>query len=59
MKYSLFADSNCEYAIIHPDTPLPWINYVGCTAYFGVISNAAGGCSFRRRARLLGLTRYR
>jgi cellobiose phosphorylase len=38
---------------------LPWINYLGCQAYFGIISNTAGGYSFYRDARLRRLTRYR
>jgi cellobiose phosphorylase len=48
-----------EYVITQPDTPLPWINYLGCEAYFGIISNTAGGYSFYRDARLRRLTRYR
>jgi cellobiose phosphorylase len=38
---------------------LPWINYLGTEAYFGLISNTAGGYSFFRDARLRRLTRYR
>ena len=45
--------------ITTPDTPLPWINYLGCEAYFGIISNTAGGYSFYRDARMRRLTRYR
>jgi cellobiose phosphorylase len=45
--------------ITQPDTPLPWINYLGCEAYYGLISNTAGGYSFYRDARLRRLTRYR
>jgi cellobiose phosphorylase len=45
--------------ITRPDTPLPWINYLGCQSYFGLISNTAGGYSFYRDARLRRLTRYR
>ena len=48
-----------EYVITRPDTPLPWINYLGCEEYFGLISNTAGGYSFFRDARLRRLTRYR
>ena len=51
--------NNREYVITQPDTPLPWINYLGCEAYFGLISNTAGGYSFYRDARLRRLTRYR
>jgi cellobiose phosphorylase len=59
MKYGHFDDLNREYVITQPDTPLPWINYLGCQAYFGIISNTAGGYSFYRDARLRRLTRYR
>jgi cellobiose phosphorylase len=45
--------------ISRPDTPLPWINYLGSEDYFGIISNTAGGYSFYRDARLRRLTRYR
>jgi cellobiose phosphorylase len=45
--------------ITRPDTPLPWINYLGSEDYFGIISNTAGGYSFYRDARLRRLTRYR
>ena len=51
--------SHREYVITRPDTPLPWINYLGCEEYFGLISNTAGGYSFYRDARLRRLTRYR
>jgi len=59
MRYGYFDDSQHEYVITRPDTPLPWINYLGCEAYFGIISNTAGGYSFYRDARLRRLTRYR
>jgi len=59
MKFGYFDDLNREYVITRPDTPLPWINYLGCESYFGIISNTAGGYSFYRDARLRRLTRYR
>jgi cellobiose phosphorylase len=59
MQYGHFDDANREYVITQPDTPLPWINYLGCEAYFGLISNTAGGYSFYRDARLRRITRYR
>jgi cellobiose phosphorylase len=59
MQYGYFDDARREYVITRPDTPLPWINYLGCQAYFGIISNTAGGYSFYRDARLRRLTRYR
>jgi cellobiose phosphorylase len=59
MQFGHFDDANREYVITRPDTPSPWINYLGCEAYFGIISNTAGGYSFYRDARLRRLTRYR
>ncbi len=59
MQYGHFDDRQREYIITQPDTPTPWINYLGCEAYFGLISNTAGGYSFYRDARLRRLTRYR
>ncbi len=59
MRYGYFDDQRREYVITQPDTPLPWVNYLGSEAYFGIISNTAGGYSFYRDARLRRLTRYR
>jgi len=59
MKFGYFDDAQREYVITQPDTPLPWINYLGSEAYFGLISNTAGGYSFYKDARLRRLTRYR
>jgi len=59
MRYGYFDDENREYVITRPDTPLPWINYLGMEDYFGLISNTAGGYSFYQDARLRRLTRYR
>ena len=59
MRYGHFDDEHREYVIETPETPLPWINYVGSESYFGLISNTAGGYSFYKDARLRRLTRYR
>ena len=59
MQYGFFDDLNREYVITQPDTPLPWINYLGSQNYFALISNTAGGYSFYQDARLRRLTRYR
>jgi cellobiose phosphorylase len=59
VRYGHFDDERREYVISRPDTPLPWINYLGMEEYFGIISNTAGGYSFLRDARLRRLTRYR
>lgn len=59
MRYGYFDDKAREYVITRPDTPLPWINYLGSQDYFGLISNTSGGYSFYKDARLRRLTRYR
>jgi cellobiose phosphorylase len=59
MKYGYFDDNSKEYVITTPQTPLPWINYLGNRDFFSLISNTCGGYSFYRDARLLRLTRYR
>ena len=59
MKFGYFNDTTKEYVIQRPDTPLPWMNYLGCDDYFGIITNTAGGYSFYKDARLRRLTRYR
>jgi cellobiose phosphorylase len=59
VRYGHFDNEEREYVVTRPDTPLPWINYIGSEAYFGIVSNTAGGYSFYRDARLRRLTRYR
>ncbi len=59
MKYGYFDDKAREYVITRPDTPLPWINYIGCQNYFGILSATAGGYSYYRDARLRRITRGR
>ena len=59
MKYGYFDDERKEYVITVPQTPLPWINYLGSENFFSLISNTCGGYSFYKDAKLLRLTRYR
>ncbi|MCL2357575.1 MAG: glycosyl transferase [Defluviitaleaceae bacterium] len=59
MQYGFFDDAAREYVITRPDTPYPWINYLGCDDFFGLFSNTSGGYCFYRDARMLRLTRYR
>ena len=59
MKYGFFDDQRKEYVISTPQTPLPWINYLGSEDFFALCSNTAGGYAFYRDARLRRLTRYR
>lgn len=59
MRFGYFNDETKEYVIERPDTPLPWMNYLGCEEMFGIITNTAGGYAFYKDARLRRLTRYR
>ncbi len=59
MQFGYFNDEKKEYVITQPDTPLPWINYIGCENYYGIISNTGGGYSFFKDARFRRITRYR
>jgi cellobiose phosphorylase len=57
--YGHFDATTHEYVIRRPDTPTPWINYLGQGGYGGIISNTAGGFSFDRDPRERRATRYR
>jgi cellobiose phosphorylase len=57
--YGYFDESAREYVITRPDTPTPWINYLGAGRYGGIISNTAGGYSFDRDPRNRRVSRYR
>ncbi len=59
MTYGFFDDARSEYVITRPDTPYPWINYLGSEEFFSLFSNTSGGYAFYKDARLLRLTRYR
>lgn len=59
VKYGYFDKENKEYVITRPDTPLPWINYLGSENYCALISNTAGGYSFHRDPKERRITRYR
>lgn len=59
MQYGFFDDGKREYVITRPDTPWPWINYLGNHDFYSLVSNTAGGYSFYKDARLRRITRYR
>ena len=59
MKYGYFDDSKREYVITTPETPLPWINYLGSEDFLGMVSNTGAGYCFYRDAKLQRLLRYR
>lgn len=57
--FGYFDDRAREYVITTPQTPYPWINYLGSQDFFSLISNTAGGYCFYRDAKFRRLTRYR
>jgi len=59
MQFGHYDDAACEYVITTPDTPLPWINYLGSQDFFSLLSHRGGGYSFYRDAKLRRLTRFR
>lgn len=58
MKYGYFDDKNREYVIERPDTPAPWVNYLGSPEYGAIISNNAGGYSFAKSGANGRILRY-
>ncbi len=59
MTFGHFDDASREYVITRPDTPWPWINYMGTRDFFSLISNTAGGYCFCRDAKFRRILRYR
>ena len=58
-SFGHFDDASREYVITRPDTPWPWINYMGTEDFFSLISNTAGGYCFCRDAKFRRILRYR
>ena len=58
MRYGYFDDANREYVIERPDTPAPWVNYLGSPEYGAIISNNAGGYSFAKSGANGRILRY-
>lgn len=59
MQYGYFDHDRKEYVITRPDTPTPWINFLGQGDYGAFISNTAGGMSFDGDPLYRRITRYR
>lgn len=59
MEYGYFDNQNREYVITRPDTPAPWMNYLGTGQFSGIISNTAGGLVFYKDPSSHRITRYR
>lgn len=58
MKYGYFDNNKKEYVITRPDTPAPWVNYLGSPEYGAIISNNAGGYSFAKSGANGRILRY-
>ena len=58
-NFGHFDDTLREYVITRPDTPWPWINYMGTEDFFSLISNTAGGYCFYKDAKFRRILRYR
>lgn len=58
MQYGYFDEEKKEYVITRPDTPAPWVNYLGSPEYGAIISNNAGGYSFAKSGANGRILRY-
>lgn len=58
MKYGYFDDLQREYVVQRPDTPAPWVNYLGSPEYGAIVSNNAGGYSFAKSGANGRILRY-
>jgi len=59
MRYGYFDHESNEYVVTRPDTPTPWINYIGAGRYGGFASNTGGGYSFDHDPKNKRILRYR
>ena len=59
MKYGYFDLQSKEYVITRPDTPAPWVNYLGSPEYGAILSNNAAGYSFVKSGANGRITRFR
>lgn len=59
MKYGYFDNQNREYVITDPQTPTPWMNYIGNGGFGGIVSNTGGGLSFDGDPSNRRVTRYK
>ena len=59
-SYGYFSNTNREYVITRPDTPRPWLNYIGNENYCVRFSQTGGGDSFHRfpRANMVTFSHY-
>ena len=57
--YGRFEEDGRVFRITRPDTPAPWINYIGNGRLMGQVSNAGGGYSYWVCPRDSRITRHR
>ena len=57
--YGRFEEGGRVFRITRPDTPAPWINYIGNGRLMGLVSNAGGGYSYWVCPRDSRITRHR
>ncbi len=58
MEYGFFDDSEREYVITNPKTPVKWINYVGALAFGGFIDHTGGSQLCKGDPALNRITKY-
>jgi len=60
MKYGYFDEKNREYVITRPDTPRPWVNFLGTDdKYCAMVSHTGGGFSYHIDPKDKRILRYR
>lgn len=57
--YGHFEDDGRVFCITRPDTPAPWINYIGNGRLMGLVSHVAGGYTYWKCPRDSRITRHR
>jgi cellobiose phosphorylase len=58
MDYGYFDDSQREYVITNPKTPVKWINYVGTLAFGGFVDHTGGALICKGDPALNRITKY-
>ncbi len=58
MNYGFFNDSEREYVITNPKTPVKWINYVGGLSFGGFVDNTGGSLICKGDPALNRMTKY-
>ncbi len=59
MQYGYFDNAHKEYVITRPDTPAPWMNYIGNGGFGGIVSATGGGLTFDKDPSNRRVIRYK